>query len=274
MAERDRTERAMQRAAARATDSGAFEVVARFGYFASGLAHVLIGLIALRIDAGSAGTSDTTGAVAELAAQPGGNLLVAACFGGCLALALFQLSRMLLAGRRLTGWELVKDRASDSGQVVVYGGVGAIFGSFVFGTRRADGGPGWTAELLSVPAGQQLLAAVGAGVLAGAAWFLWLGVSRRFLRQLRLFRGEVLNRAVRVVGVIGYLAKGLSLAIIGGLIITAAATADPTRPTGLDAALRVLRDQPYGVLLLGATGVGLIAYGLYIGVVRALFQRL
>lgn len=262
------------RAAARAARSPGFELVARFGYVASGLTHVLVGFIALRIAGGGAGVASTSGAVSELAEGPGGTLLIAAGAAGCAAMALFQLARLVVAGDTMRGWQLVKDRVSDAGQVVVYAAVGAIFASFLLGTGHADGSSGWTARLLAVPGGQLVLAGVGAGVLGGGLWFLWVGLSRRFRRQLVRLRHAGLERAMELVGLLGYLAKGISLGIIGLLTLTAAVAADPAQPVSLDAALRTLRDQPFGAALLTAVGFGLIAYGLYIGMIRALFQRL
>lgn len=43
----------------------------------------------------------------------------------------------------------------------------------------------------------------------------------------------------------------------------AAVQANPDQPTGLDAALKTLRDQPLGSALLLLVALGLAAYGLY-----------
>ena len=39
--------------------------------------------------------------------------------------------------------------------------------------------------------------------------------------------------------------------------------AHPEESTGLDGSLKALREQPFGVYLLAAVGVGLICYGIY-----------
>ena len=53
----------------------------------------------------------------------------------------------------------------------------------------------------------------------------------------------------------------------------AAIQADPNQPTGLDAALKALRDQPLGVVLLLVVAAGLAAYGLY-SFARARYSRM
>ena len=55
---------------------------------------------------------------------------------------------------------------------------------------------------------------------------------------------------MRRLGTAGYCAKGVALAIIGGLFGYAAITYDPKKAGGLDAALSTVRDQPFGTVLL------------------------
>ncbi|MDT5193584.1 MAG: hypothetical protein QOH20_338, partial [Mycobacterium sp.] len=49
-----------------------FERFARGGYVVSGLLHLIIGYLAIRIALGGGGTADQSGALAALAAKPGG----------------------------------------------------------------------------------------------------------------------------------------------------------------------------------------------------------
>ena len=79
--------------------------------------------------------------------------------------------------------------------------------------------------------------------------------------------------AVTTVGVVGYVAKGFALLLVGLLVIIATVTAHPEESTGLDGSLKALREQPFGVYLLAAVGVGLICYGIYM-VVRAKLAKM
>ncbi|UWX97312.1 DUF1206 domain-containing protein [Arthrobacter zhaoxinii] len=277
MKQNNRSTGPVSQAAKRAADSAAFERFARVGYVASGIVHIVIGAIALQINAGGSGNADTSGAVAAVATQPAGYVLLWFCFLGCYALALFQLSRIFLAGQRLKDKELWKDRASNAGQVLVYGGIGTIFASFALG-RGSNGGSSssvsWTARLLAVPAGQWILGLAGLVVVGIGGYFIFKGASRRFRRDLTGVPGGLWSKAVDITGVAGFIAKGVSLVILGVLLTVAAVQADPEESTGLDGALHTLRDQPYGVVALAAVGVGLMLYGLYMGIIRARFAKL
>ncbi|MEB7503181.1 DUF1206 domain-containing protein [Arthrobacter koreensis] len=262
-------------AAERAAESKAFERAARMGYVASGLLHALIGIIALQIAAGGGGDADSSGAVAALADQPGGIFLIWACFLGCLALALFQATRVFLdSGENRK--EVWKKRASDAGSAVVYGAIGVSFGVFALGgsSDSEQSQVTWTGRVLSQPAGQLVVGLAGAVIAGIGVYFIFKGASRRFRKDLGPVPGRTWQRVATVTGIAGFVAKGLSLLILGGLVIAAAVTADPEKSTGLDGALRALHEAPLGWLALGAVGVGLIFYGLYMGFIRARFGKL
>jgi hypothetical protein len=64
-------------------------------------------------------------------------------------------------------------------------------------------------------------------------------------------------------GKLGLIARGVVFLIIGGFLIQAAWHIDASRARGLSGALEALARQPNGALLLGATAVGLAAFGVY-----------
>ena len=84
-----------------------------------------------------------------------------------------------------------------------------------------------------------LLVLVGVVVAGVGAGFIVSGAQRRFLRHVSLPMGAA-GAAVRTLGIVGYLAKGIAIAIVGVLFIVAAVTADPDAAGGLDAALTAL----------------------------------
>lgn len=84
--------------------------------------------------------------------------------------------------------------------------------------------------------------------------------------------GQVLVAAVGL-GVVGYAAKGVALLVVGGLFALAAWQQDPEEAGGLDSALRSLAAGPLGTSLLLVVALGLMLYGVY-SFARARFARL
>ena len=60
--------------------------------------------------------------------------------------------------------------------------------------------------------------------------------------------------------------RAVALLLVGLLIIIATVKAHPEESTGLDGGLKALREQPFGVYMLAAVGVGLICYGIFMAV--------
>ncbi len=71
---------------------------------------------------------------------------------------------------------------------------------------------------------------------------------------------------------VGYIAKGAALLVVGVLFIAAALHRNSSEASGLDGAMRTLREQPLGQWLLTLVALGLAAYGLY-SFARARFAR-
>jgi hypothetical protein len=99
------------------------------------------------------------------------------------------------------------------------------------------------------------------------------GVRKKFMSDLTGTGGGAVGPVVVRLGQAGYVAKGIALGVVGGLLVAAAVRADASQAGGLDEALRTIRDQPFGMGLLLVTGLGIAAFGLY-SFARARFARL
>ena len=71
------------------------------------------------------------------------------------------------------------------------------------------------------------------------------------------------QKVVLAIGQLGYLTKGVSLGLVGGLLTYAAWTFDWRKASGLDVALQVIVQQPFGGWLLSAMAFGFLAFGLF-----------
>jgi hypothetical protein len=243
-----------------------FERFARGGYVVSGLLHLIIGYLAIRIALGrSAGTADQSGALAALAGKSGG---IVALWVAVVALAVMGLWRLVetALGRSTDpksqgASSEVLDRAKAFALAVVY----FAFAYSTFGFARGAGkstsaqNSGMSAHLMQTGAGTIALIAAGVVIVAVGAYHVYKGASRNFLDDLKGNSSDLVRR----MGIVGYIAKGLVIAGAGVLVVVAASRSEPNKATGLDGALKTLGAQPYGAALLIAAGLGIITYGLY-----------
>ncbi|AXK47276.1 DUF1206 domain-containing protein [Brachybacterium saurashtrense] len=249
-----------------------FEAVARGGFVMSGLVHVLIGAIALRIaTGGSSQEADQSGALRAVAAAPGGEVLL--WIGGIamVALTLWHLAEAWIGARwKEQGRDRLKHVARTLGKAVVYGALAGTVLRFAAGGGSDSGEQTsqLTAGLMGNAAGRAAIIALGLVVISIGLFHVYRGASRGFEDQLRVPPGRTVARTVVVTGVAGYIAKGIALLGVGMMFGWAALGADPEKATGLDGALKTMAELPAGGIVLAVVAAGLILFGIY-SVLRA-----
>ncbi|WP_421734154.1 DUF1206 domain-containing protein [Cellulomonas sp.] len=253
-----------------------WELAARAGYAVSGVLHILIGVLALRVALGSgAQQADQSGALGTIAATPFGSVVLWFSVVAFLALGAWQVAKAIHGSPSGAGSGGAGERAKAAGRAVVYLALALTALSFARGggssssAQTAD----TTAKLMGAPGGRLLVAALGLAIVGVGAYHVYKGAKKKFLEDLHRLPSGAAGPVVRRLGVVGYVAKGVALAIVGVLFVTAAAQADPSKATGLDGALHTLRDQPAGVVLLVIVALGFVAYGVY-SFVRARYGRI
>jgi Domain of Unknown Function (DUF1206) len=250
---------------AQVAQNGVFERIARAGYVVNGLLHLVVGYLAFRIALGQGGTADQTGALATLAAKPGGTAMLWLAAAALLMLGLWRLVETALgrsSDRKATGSSSgVWDRAKAFGLAAVY----LAFAYSAFGYARGAGraadqqNSSISARLMDTTAGTLALIACGVIIVVVGGYHVYKGASRNFVDDLNGKSGHLVRR----LGAAGYVAKGVVIAGTGALVVVAACRSEPKKATGLDGALKTLGAQPYGAALLIAAGAGIITYGLY-----------
>jgi len=253
---------------------------ARVGFAVNGLLHALIGFIAIGVAIGAGqeagpggGEADQSGALAALAATPGGSVILWIVFVGLTALGLWLIASCFAFTGRGTPRRALRI-VSEIGKGLVYLALAAT--AFVFArggaTNSAQTSVQLSASLLATPGGVFLIVLIGLLIIVIGAYFIVKGARRSFLRDLTLPRGTAGTVTVGL-GTFGYMAKGVVLAVVGILFLVAAATANPGESTGLDGGLKALVALPFGPVLLIVMAIGLIAYALY-SFVRARYAHL
>ena len=257
-----------------AKDSRTVRVVARAGFVALGLIHLLIGIIALGIALGASGQADQSGAVSQMAATPGGIVLLWAGLIACGVLALYMASDAVMgwSGGSSKPW---MNRLKAAGQAIVFVVAAVTFGSFALNRPSSSSEKSRTtsADLMSSTPGTVLLVIIGVALLAAAGTYVFMGITRKYEKNLRGKPSGALGDAFTILGVVGYCAKGVALGAVGLLILIATAAHDPSQQGGLDSALKAFLKQPFGGWVLGFVSLGLMAYGIY-SLFRSRYQRL
>ncbi|WP_423918654.1 DUF1206 domain-containing protein [Frigoribacterium sp. 2-23] len=258
--------------ASRLQNSRPMTTLARVGFAMNGVIHILIGVIALGVAFGDGGEADQGGALGQLASHPGGAVLLWVIVVGLWALGSFQiLEAALVRGTERDDWA---ERAKAGGKGIAYLAVG--FTAFTFARGGSSDSSGQTqsisARLLAAPGGVVLLVVLGLAVIAIGAYLVAKGARQKFREDLVVPAGSA-GRTTVALGVVGYVAKGVALGVVGVLFVVAAVTADPSEATGLDGALKSLASLPFGQVVLTAVALGLIAFGVY-SFVRARRARL
>ena len=75
------------------------------------------------------------------------------------------------------------------------------------------------------------------------------------------------------LGQVGYIAKGVALGVVGGLLSYVALTFDRQKAQGLDAALQTIQAQPFGGFLVTAVAMGFVAFDLF-AMLQARYRRM
>lgn len=253
--------------ASRAANSPILVGLTRAGFVGYGVVHLLFAWLALQIAFGrTAASGDQSGALRTLAAQPLGRFLVIAIGIGMLAMAIWQVLEALAGHRVETGRRRLLERLASAGRAIVYGWFAwTAFQVFSGGnSSSAQKQQDTTTQLMHGTGGRWLVGLAGLALGALGVGLVIYGLRKKFQKRLHTERMSLRTRRVsRRLGMAGYSAKGVAFAITGLLIVVAALTYDPSKARGLDAALRTLREQSYGQLLLTVIAIGIAAFGVF-----------
>lgn len=241
-------------AAVKARENDWFERVARGGFAASGVLHLLLAWIVLMLAFGQGGSADQSGALAALSAQTGGSVMLWVAAVGLFALGLWHLVEAVAESD-------LKDRAKAAAVGIVNFALGFSAAKFAMGSGQSSGqqNAGLSAQLMQSGWGSALLVIVALVVIGVGGYHVYKGATKRFLKDLDDTGGSI----VTPIGVVGYIAKGLVLAGAGVLVIVATFTSDPSKASGVDAAVKTLGSAPFGRVLLVLAAIGIAAYGAY-----------
>ena len=253
--------------ASRAANSKPLELLARGGFIAYGVIHLLFAWLALQVAfGGSSGETDQSGALKTLAQQPAGEFLVIGIVIGMVAMAIWQAFEAAIgeSGRR--------DRAA-LGERVISGCRAVLYLYFAYLGYKVVSGANASQSQSQQSSASSMMDSSGGRFLVGLAGLVVVGVGvglviyglkKQFEKHLNTgqMRPSV-RRTVQRLGMAGYTSKGVAYGIAGALIVSAAISYDPEKAGGLDAALKTLAGTAWGPWLLGLIALGIACFGVY-----------
>ncbi len=244
---------------------------ARLGYAAKGVVYVIVGGLAAAAAFGRGGqTTGSRGALHTLLEQPFGRVLLGIVAFGLGCYAAWQFIRAVEDPEHEgSGGKATAKRIGFFVSGVIH--VGLVIAAIRMVMGRGGGGgsgdggaQGGTAQLMSYPLGQWLVAIVGL-VIAGYGVQQLIRAYKADLDSQLVLSGmdAAAQQWVRRVCRFGMAARGVVFGIIGAFLLLAAWRNNPSEARGLGGALQSLQEQGYGPWLLGVVALGLAAYGGY-----------
>ena len=271
------------RASERARSSDARPLVhlaARVGLFSRAVIYGLLAYFAteIAIHGNSPDQASGTGAITEIAHQPGAPLLLTLLSIGLLAYGLWRMTQAIGSSHSGVVAESAAKRIGWGAIGVVYL---ALFGqaiSTLVGSRTSSGGHGsqpapLVGRVLRWPAGPEVVGFVGVAIVAGGLALLIWACAHKFDKTFETERMSRTTRfAARVSQVFGDVTRGILIALIGIYVLMSAVTDDPSNAKSLGQVLESLARRSYGGTLIGIAALGLLAFAVS-SVFEAFYRR-
>jgi len=250
---------------------GWVETMARCGYATKGVVYVIVGVLAVMAASGAGGsTKDSSGAIATIAQQPFGRILVGLTALGLFGYVIWRFVQAVMdPERKGTDVKAIFARIGFAISGIVYASLAFLAGRMALSGGGGGGGgdssqPALTAKLMSQPFGIWLVGIVGVIVIGVGLYHFFRAYKAKFMEDYKSSEMSATERKwAKRVGRFGLAARGVTFSIIGFFFVSAALHADPSEAKGLSGALDTLARQPYGPWLLGVVALGLVAFGVY-----------
>lgn len=249
--------------------SDRFEWIGWAGWIAKGAVYALIGLLFLRIAwlGGSDEEANQKGAIEEIADNAFGTTLLVVLAAGLALYVLWRLLTVVLPGD-WTGRALL-DRIGYAVSAVTYITVLVSIVDVIGSSASASGDEGEDRLIeglvkgtLSMTAGRWLVALAGAVVIGIGVAFVHKGWTKSFRDDISGddgLEGTLVDR----LGIVGWIARGAVMIVIGWFLVLAAYRYDADEAAGFDDSIRQLTETGWGSGIAIGIALGFMAFGAF-----------
>ncbi|MGB3617391.1 MAG: DUF1206 domain-containing protein [Catalinimonas sp.] len=254
------------------------ENFARFGVAAKGGVYLLVGILTTMAAFGEGGkVTGKGGAFREILDKPFGQVLLGLIAVGLLGYVMWRFIQAIKdpdnKGSDGKGM-LMRVAYFISGVLYLALAIYAI--TLITGGSGGSGGGGresLVAKVLQKSYGQWLVGAAALAILAKGGYQIYRAYSDEFMKRIKSLQlGAKVQRSVKMMGKIGFLARGIVLGIVGYFLLRAAIESNSNNAGGTEQAFQFLQNTG-GTILLAAVAIGLAAYGAFM-FVRAKYGQL
>lgn len=254
----------------KATNYSWISVIARIGFVAKGAVYFMVGLLATQVAFGMKGeATGTQQALREFITPTFGSILLIGCAAGLFAHAIWRILQSIVDP------ENREDSLNTAILRIVDFFTGGLYLSLSYaaiqifrGLSTESSGENtevWVSKILDLPYGKWIILFFALVIVIAGLYQFYLAYTASFEYR---FDSQRMNskeqKTLRQLGRIGFVAWGIVYLMMGFLFYNAAISYDPNQAGGLADALNALRDQPYGIWILGITSGGLLIYGIYL----------
>ena len=257
----------------------AVEWVARIGYAAKGVVYLLIGIITLNLAFGPG--RDAVGpkeALEFVSGTMASQVLLGAMVIGLLAYTAWRWTQAVLdpehKGTDVKGLVM---RAAYICSGLAYAGIALNAALLLLDNDQGasqSSAVKWTSEVMKLPLGTWLVG-LAAVAMAGAGLVqFYRAYSAKFMKHLKT--GSMVERqetVSRILGRVGFAARGVVYLIIASLLVKAALATDAEKAGGIGEALSSIASESYGPWVLLLVAAGLTAYGAFCIFVLSPYRR-
>ncbi|UIJ70507.1 DUF1206 domain-containing protein [Aurantimonas sp. HBX-1] len=245
---------------------------ARAGYIARGVVFLIIGYFAFSAAFASGEAMGEKDAVDEMAGSGFGTVLLVALLLALTSFSAWRLFQVIFdIDRHGTGAKGLFVRTGLTISAFAYGALAFYAATLLTGLGSGGGGGnGVVAAAYEAGIGVWLTYAIAAGMAAAGAAHVFKGTKAGFEKYMSIPAGKSWLKPVCQFGLI---ARGITFFILAGLLATGAASYRSGDTPGIDTALSAMAGWSFGWVLLSATGLGLIAFGVY-ALAEAAYRRI
>jgi hypothetical protein len=251
------------------------ERMARMGLTAKGVVYLLLGLLAFMAAFEMGGQSnddtDSNGVLLFIRDWPGGTWFLGLLILGLLSYSAWRVAEAISMRKKKLGEWRKPVRYFFSAFTYLTLAFAAV--QMLLFKYTDDDGRHWSGEFINSGMGKLFIILVALLFAGNGAYQVWYGLSSKYKDH---FDGVRINQqATRLLiksGKVGYTARGVVLLIIAFMLGKAVVRTRSSDAGDTAEAFSFIESTSYGSYLLGALGLGLIAYGVF-NFLRAAYER-